>query len=174
MFIDNSLTARRCSAQYIGPPIHAKTANKRNSKPYKRKDKIMGKTIHEMWSEMMENLTTNGGMDFLLLGLNSKCTGRVREDQDSKDSVQFTLDINWDKCTFEHLISLAMRTVRIDAQSKMRTDGIPADGETISISVSKKTVKGVATPEGLVKKFEKMTSDQKSAFLDLMNSALGN
>ena len=133
----------------------------------------MGKTIHEMWSEMMENLTANGGMDFLLLGLNSKCTGRVKEDQDSKDSVQFTLDINWGECTFEHLISLAMRTVRIDAQSKMRAEGIPADGETVSISVSKKTVKGVATPEGLVKKFVNMTSDQQSTFLDMMSTTLG-
>jgi hypothetical protein len=126
-------------------------------------------TISESWSELMDNLTKNGGIDFLLSGLNSKCTGRVKEDQDSEDSVQFTLDINWDECTFEHLISLAMRTVRIDAQSKMRVDGIPTDGATVSISVSKKTVKGVATPEGLVKKFEKMTSDQRSSFLELLN-----
>jgi tRNA A37 threonylcarbamoyltransferase TsaD len=131
-------------------------------------------TITELWSGMIDNLTANGGMDFLLSGLKSQCTGRVKEDQDSENSVQFTLDIDWKECTFEHLISLAMRTVRIDAQSKMRTDGIPTEGATVPISVSKKTIKGVATPEGLVKKFEKMTSTEQSAFLDLMNSALGN
>ena len=130
-------------------------------------------TIDETWSGMVEELNANSGKDLLLLGLKSKCSGRVKEDQESEDSVQFTLDIDWSECTFEHLVSLAMRTVRIDAQSKMRAEGIPADGETVSISVSKKTVKGVATPEGLVKKFEKMTSDQQSAFLDLMNTTLG-
>ena len=130
-------------------------------------------TINETWSGMVEELNANSGKDLLLLGLKSKCSGRVKEDQESEDSVQFTLDIDWSKCTFEHLVSLAMRTVRIDAQSKMRAEGVPADGAILPISVSKKTVKGVATPEGLVKKFENMTSDQQSAFLDLMNTTLG-
>ena len=131
-------------------------------------------TIDETWSGMVEELNANSGKDLLLLGLKSKCSGRVKEDQESENSVQFTLDIDWSKCTFEHLVSLAMRTVRIDAQGKFRAEGVPfEDGAILPISVSKKTVKGVATPEGLVKKFENMTSDQQSAFLDLMNTTLG-
>ena len=130
-------------------------------------------TINETWSGMVEELNANSGKDLLLLGLKSKCSGRVKEDQESENSVQFTLDIDWSECTFEHLVSLAMRTVRIDAQSKFRAEGVPADGAILPISVSKKTVKGVATPEGLVKKFENMTSDQQSTFLDMMSTTLG-
>ena len=132
-------------------------------------------TINETWSGMVEELNANSGKDLLLLGLKSKCSGRVKEDQESKNSVQFTLDIDWSKCTFEHLVSLAMRTVRIDAQGKFRAEGVPfEDGAILPISVSKKTVKGqLLTPEGLVKKFENMTSDQQSAFLFLMNANIG-
>jgi len=131
-------------------------------------------TINETWSGMVEELNANSGKDLLLLGLKSKCSGRVKEDQESENSVQFTLDIDWSECTFEHLVSLAMRTVRIDAQSKFRAEGVPADGAIVPISVSKRAVKGqLITPEGLVKKFVNMTSDQQSTFLDMMSTTLG-
>ena len=128
-------------------------------------------TINETWSGMVEELNANSGKDLLLLGLKSKCSGRVKEDQESENSVQFTLDIDWSKCTFEHLVSLAMRTVRIDAQGKFRAEGIPfEDGAILPISVSKKTVKGEPTPEGLMKKLEVMNPEQQAKVIEMIKA----
>jgi len=128
-------------------------------------------TINETWSGMVEELNANSGKDLLLLGLKSKCSGGVKEDQESKDSVQFTLDIDWSECTFEHLVSLAMRTVRIDAQGKFRAEGIPfEDGAILPISVSKKTVKGEPTPEGLMKKLEVMNPEQQAKVIEMIKA----
>mgnify|MGYP003142281094 CR=1 FL=1 len=126
--------------------------------------------MDKLWTKIMDKVSGKiADLTFLLIGLKSQCAGKVKADSDSKTAVNFMLVIDWSECTFAHLVKLAMRTVRIDEQAKMRKNGLPKEGEKVTVAVSEKQTKTVSL--GRVSgMFEKLSDDDKKSFLEALKS----
>ena len=121
--------------------------------------------MQELWNKIIESCNSEfAKMTYLLDGLTTTVKGAVRENADG-DKVNFYLEIDWSKCTFHYLVSLAEQTVRIRAQAKMRKDGMPTDGETVKVTVSEKEQKGVSVGT-VIKQLGKLSDDDRNSLLE--------
>ena len=126
--------------------------------------------METLWTKLVKKAQSKiANMTFLLVGLVTSCKGKVKADAEDKKSVEFTLKIDWSECSFAHVIALAMRTVRIDEQAKMRKNGLPKQNEIVTVAVSEKQTKTVSL--GRVSgMFDKLSDDDKKSFLEALKS----
>jgi hypothetical protein len=121
--------------------------------------------MNNLWIKLVEKAQSKiANMTFLMVGLTTTCKGKVKADAEDKKSVEFTLRIDWSECTFAHVVALAMRTVRIDEQAKMRKNGMPKQNEIVTVSVNEKQTKTVSL--GRVSgMFDKLSDEDKMVMI---------